>query len=163
MVVLREFNIEDAPLLREHLNNPNVTRYLTTSIPQPYTQEDAKWWIKEGSKAGIVRAVELNGVLVGSVGANRRQFEQSRSAEIGYWIAESHWGMGLATNALREMTSLIFQNSDLVRLQAHVFEGNLASSRVLEKAGYSLEGILRKAVFKHGVLMDASLYAVVIS
>ena len=163
MVVLREFNIADAALLKECLNNPNVTRYLTTSIPQPYTLEDATWWINEGSKAGIVRAIEFNDVLVGSVGANRRQFEQSRSAEVGYWIAESHWGKGIATKALQELSAFVFQNTDIVRLQAHVFEGNLASGRVLEKAGYRLEGILRKAVFKHGVFMDASLYAVVTS
>lgn len=162
MVVLREFNIEDGALLTGHLNNPNVTKYLTTSIPQPYTQEDAKWWINEGSKAGIVRAVEYNGVLVGSVGANRRQFEHSKSAEVGYWIAESHWGKGIATKALQELSALVFQTTDIVRLQAHVFDGNSASGRVLEKAGYRLEGIMRKAVFKNGVLMDAFLYAAVV-
>lgn len=162
MIILREFKIEDEPILREHLNNPNVARYLTTRIPQPYTQEDARWWINEGSKADIVRAIEYNGVLVGSVGAHRRQFELSRSAEIGYWIAESHWGMGIATKALQELSMLVFQNTDIVRLQAHVFGGNIASVKVLEKVGYRLEGILRKSIFKHGMFMDSSLYAAVI-
>lgn len=162
MVVLREFNMADVALLKEHLNNPNVTKYLATSIPQPYTAEDATWWINEGSKAGIVRAIEYNGALVGSVGANRRQYEYSMSAEIGYWIAEPHWGKGIATHALQELSAFVFQTTDIVRLQAHVFEGNHASGRVLEKAGYRLEGILRKGVFKHGILMDARLYAAVV-
>jgi ribosomal-protein-alanine N-acetyltransferase len=161
MVRLREFNINDAPSLRGYLNNSNVTRYLTTSIPQPYKEEDADWWINEGSKAGIVRAIEYKGVFIGAVGANRKQFEQSRSAEVGYWLAENHWGKGIATTALRELSKLVFHSTDIVRLQAHVFEGNFASARVLEKAGYKLEGVLRKAVFKRGALMDASLYAAV--
>ncbi len=161
MVVLREFESGDAHLLREYLNNPHVTKYLTSSIPQPYEKEDAEWWINEGSKAGIVRAIEYEGVFVGAVGANRKQFEHSRSAEIGYWLAESYWGTGLATTALRQLTAFIFENTDIVRLQAYVFEGNLASARVLEKAGYRLEGILQKAIYKHGSFMDAKLYATV--
>lgn len=161
MVVLREFGTDDASLLREYLNNPHVTRYLTSSIPQPYENEDAEWWINEGSKAGVVRAIVYEGVFIGAVGANRKQFEHSRSAEMGYWLAESHWGKGIATIALRQLTALIFERTDIVRLQAHVFEGNVASARVLEKAGYRLEGTLRKAIFKRGVFMDAHLYAVV--
>lgn len=161
MIVLREFKQEDVFLLQDHLNNPQVTQYLTSSIPQPYTLDDAKWWINEGCKGGIVRAIEYNGQLVGSVGANRRQFEQARTGEIGYWIAQSYWGKGIATAALIELTAHILQTSDILRVQAHVFAGNLASNRVLEKAGYSLEGVLRKAVCKQGVIMDAFLYAIV--
>lgn len=161
MVVLREFESSDASLLREYLNNPQVTKHLTTSIPQPYGEKDAEWWINEGSKAGIVRVIEYEGVFVGAVGANRKTFEHARSAEIGYWLAQGYWGKGIATVALRKLSSLIFQSTDIVRLQAYVFEGNFASARVLEKAGYQLEGVLRKAVFKHGLILDASLYAAV--
>lgn len=163
MVVLREFETGDASRLREYLNNLHVTKYLTSSIPQPYEKGDAEWWIKEGSKAGIVRAIEYEGVFVGTVGANRKEFEHARSAEIGYWLAERHWGKGIATIALRQLTSFIFENTDIVRLQAHVFEENFASARVLEESGYRLEGILQKAIFKRGIFMDASLYATVSS
>jgi len=162
MVVLREFDTGDAPRLREYLNNPRVTRFLTSSIPQPYEKGDAEWWINEGSKAGIVRAIEYDGVFVGTVGANRKQFEHSRSAEIGYWLAVGYWGKGIATTALSQLTAYVFSETDIVRLQAHVFDGNLASARVLEKAGYRLEGTLQKAICKDGNLMDASLYATVI-
>lgn len=161
MVILRAFETDDALLLREYLNNPHVTKYLTSSIPQPYEKEDAEWWINEGSKVGIVRAIEYEGVFVGAIGANRKQFEHSRSAEVGYWLAEGYWGKGIVTTALRQLTTFIFENTDIVRLQAYVFEGNLASIRVLEKAGYRLEGILQKAIYKHDSFMDASLYATV--
>lgn len=161
MVVLREFTIGDTPLLQEYLNNPRVTKHLTSSIPQPYEKKDAEWWVNEGSKIGIVRAIEYEGVFIGAVGAHRKQFEHSRTAEIGYWLADSHWSKGIATIALRQLTAYIFQSTDIVRLQAHVFEGNFASAKVLEKAGYRLEGILKKTIFKRGVFMDASLYAAV--
>lgn len=161
MLTLREFHIDDIHLLIEYLNNSNVTKYLTSSIPQPYKKDDAVWWITEGSKTGIVRAIEFKSVFVGAVGANRKQFEYSRSAEIGYWLAEPFWGGGIATLALQELSAFVFRHTDIVRLQATVFEGNLASARVLAKAGYRLEGVLQKSICKGGVLMDASLYALV--
>lgn len=163
MIELCEFKTEYAHLLQEYLNNPKVTKYLTSRIPQPYRKEDAEWWINEGSKAGIVRTIEYKGIFIGAVAANRMQFEHSRSAEIGYWLAERYWGKGIATDALTQLSAFIFANTDIVRLQAHVFEGNSASAKVLEKAGYCLEGTLRKAIFKQGVFMNASLYARVLT
>lgn len=162
-VFLREFKESDIEILPQYLNNPKVTQYLSTRIPQPYSREDAEWWIDKGCKNRIVRAIECEGVLVGSIGAERGRFERLRSAEIGYWIAESYWGKGIATVALRELSEFVFQNTDIARLQAHVYAGNTASARVLQKSGYELEGVLRKAVVKNGVFMDAELYALLMS
>ena len=53
-----------------------------------------------------------------------------------------------------------FSELELARIWATVFESNPASARVLEKAGYELEGRLRKSVYKNGVLMDGFLYAI---
>ena len=57
------------------------------------------------------------------------------------------------------MTEYAFATFDLCRLQAHVFEGNLASARVLEKAGYTLESRARLAVTKDGRTIDRLEYA----
>ena len=58
------------------------------------------------------------------------------------------------------MTDHIFANFDVCRIYATVFESNPASSRVLDKAGFVLEGRLRKAVTKSGETIDALMYAV---
>jgi [ribosomal protein S5]-alanine N-acetyltransferase len=69
MINLREFKQDDASALVALANNENVSRYMTTAFPYPYTAEDAEWWISEGCKSGIVRAIEYENQFVGSVGA----------------------------------------------------------------------------------------------
>jgi RimJ/RimL family protein N-acetyltransferase len=81
------------------------------------------------------------------------------TAEIGYWVGEPFWGRGIATVAVERATAYGFAALSLERIEAPVFDGNLASARVLEKAGYSFEGRLRRSVFKDGRLLDSYLYA----
>ena len=83
-----------------------------------------------------------------------------RSAEIGYWLGESFWGRGIVTAAVRTVTRFAFDTFDLVRIFAFVFAWNHASGRVLEKAGYLREGVMRQSVFKEGQMIDAFLYAI---
>jgi RimJ/RimL family protein N-acetyltransferase len=79
--------------------------------------------------------------------------------EIGYWLAETHWGKGIATEALVAFSDWAFDHfTHLLRLEAEVFDGNEASCKVLQRAGYGLEGRQRQAVEKAGVVMDALIY-----
>jgi RimJ/RimL family protein N-acetyltransferase len=158
---LRIFDPSDQRVLVEYLNNTSVTQYLTSAIPQPYTLADAKWWIETGSQEGIMRAIEYDGVLVGSIGAKPGIFERARSAEIGYWLAEPYWGKGIATAALTELSQLIFDTTDIVRLFATVFPQNKSSTKVLEKVGYEHECLLKKSVYKNGAYFDTYLYALI--
>jgi len=99
-------------------------------------------------------AIDVNGHAVGGIGLILNGDVYIKSAEIGYWIGEEYWGQGITTEAVRLMTEYAFYYFDLLRLYAEVFENNKASMRVLEKNGYYLEGVRRKAVFKNEVLMD---------
>ncbi len=92
---------------------------------------------------------------IGVAGVNRH------SAEIGYWLGEPFWGQGIATKAVRALTEYAFAHLDLVRIYGTVFEWNPASARVLEKAGYTHEGRLRKSITKDGKIIDQLLYAIV--
>ena len=87
MVVLRDFEVKDTEhdikTLVTVLNDESVTQYLSTKIPSPYSEEDARWWIEEGSNSPLVKAICFNGVLVGCIGVNRGEFEYQRSGEIG--------------------------------------------------------------------------------
>src|SRR4029078_9643353 len=84
-----------------------------------------------------------------------------RSAEIGYWLGEPFWGRGIASEVLRAVTDYAWATLDVIRLEAGVFSWNPASARVLEKAGYTLEGRLRQAVVKHGRVGDRLIYGIV--
>lgn len=69
-------------------------------------------------------------------------------------LGEAHWGRGIATAAVRAVTAHAFREHGLRRLFAVPFAWNGASARVLEKAGYTLEGRMRQSAFKDGEVVD---------
>ena len=159
MVTLKALEVRHIGAVANLLDNVNVSKYLTARIPYPYSIEDAKWWVTIGSKEGINKAIEVDGIFVGVIGVTVGEFEKERSAEIGYWIGEPFWGNGIATEAVTQMTQYVFDTTNVVRLSAPVFSPNKASTRVLEKCGYLLEANLKKALYKNGKIFDAYLYA----
>ena len=154
--VIRQWKNEDLQELVCQANNINVWNNLRNYFPHPYTEEHGKAWLEKVVDAlpAINMAIEADGKLAGGIGLILNGDVYIKSAEIGYWLGEQYWGKGIATEAVRQMTEYAFYYFDLVRLYAEVFETNKASMRVLEKNGYYLEGVRRKAVFKNDVLMD---------
>ncbi|MGV8837462.1 GNAT family N-acetyltransferase [Cellvibrio sp.] len=159
MIELRKFEQKDETLLVSYLNDEAQTHFLSARLPQPYTNEAAHWWVNTGSKIGVVYAIIHNGIFVGSIGAIPGEFEKQKTAEIGYWVARSYWGKGIASEALQKFTDFLFENTDFIRLNASVFEGNLGSAKVLQKCGYKLEAVLEKAIYKNGVVFNEMLYS----
>ena len=159
MIELRGFVDSDIDQIAIYANNINVSRYMASRMPYPYTKEDAIWWVETGNKEqGLNYAIDLGGKCVGVVGVRFGEFELQYSAEIGYWIAEDHWGKGIGTEAVSKMTDYVFTEIKTVRLSAPVYSLNLASMRVLEKCGYTLEAVHQKAVFKNDQFMDEHIF-----
>jgi [ribosomal protein S5]-alanine N-acetyltransferase len=103
----------------------------------------------------------LGDEAIGSIGIDAFDDIHRRTGELGYWIGAAHWGRGYATEAVIAMTAYGFEQLDLVRIQAGVFEWNPASTRVLSKAGYQFEGRMRSHVLKDGRLGDFLLHAAI--
>jgi RimJ/RimL family protein N-acetyltransferase len=162
MIHFRDLAAQDEARLVRYLNNSHVVKYLTSRIPSPYTLEDANWWINTGSKdSAVTKVIEFDGVFCGVISVYRQQFEYSHSAEIGYWLAEEFWGKGIASAALAQFSEFILSTTDIIRLYASVFSANPVSMKVLEKAGYSCEGIFRKGANKNDKYYDVHLFALV--
>jgi [ribosomal protein S5]-alanine N-acetyltransferase len=161
MVVLRDYQKSDSDRLVRLANNENVSRYLIYTFPFPYLKKDAEWWIDFGCRENdsITKVVEYKGDFVGSVGISPQSGWRSHIAEIGYWIGENYWGMGIATEAVKLMTEISFSRLNFRKLFASVHAPNKASVRVLEKAGYELEGTLRQENFKDGEYRDVYQFA----
>jgi ribosomal-protein-alanine N-acetyltransferase len=160
---VRSWEWRDRDALVRHANNRKIWINLRDHFPYPYTDEDARDWL-----ASIVRrepennfAIDVAGEAVGGIGFTVQPDVGHRSAEIGYWLGEKFWGRGIATDALIAMTDHAFANYDICRIYAYVFGWNGASARVLEKAGYTLEGRLRKSVTKDGQTIDNLIYAII--
>jgi RimJ/RimL family protein N-acetyltransferase len=159
---LRKWNEADLDSLVKYANNCNVAKWLTNSFPYPYTREDGKAYLAviENDNPVKVFAIEVNGgETVGSIGIFPQADIHEKSAEIGYWLAEEYWGQGIMAQAIQEIVAYGFRTFDVVRIFARPFSTNLNSQRVLEKAGFTLEARLKKALFKNGEFMDELIYA----
>lgn len=160
---VRSWDWRDRDAIVRHANNRNVWINLRDRFPHPYTLADARNWLDNvvGIKPETNFAIAVDNVAVGGIGFTIQYDIGHRSAEIGYWLGEDYWGRGIATEALIAVTEHAFATYDLCRLYAHVFEWNLASARVLEKAGYEFEGRLKKSVTKNGQTIDQLMYAAI--
>jgi [ribosomal protein S5]-alanine N-acetyltransferase len=155
-VIIRQWTLSDLDNLVQYANNINIWNNLRNYFPFPYTEEQGKSWLEKniGTEPVINFAIDLDGRAIGGIGIILNSDVYVMSAEIGYWIAEPFWGQGIATEAIRQMLEYVFYYFDIVRIYAEVFENNKASMRALEKNGFYLEGVRRKAVLKNGSLMD---------
>jgi len=151
-VYLREWKIEDAPDLAAAINNKKVLDNLRDGIPYPYTEKDAAEFIAATLSAEkdsqYAFAICLESKAIGSIGVFRKDNVHRYTAEMGYYIAEPHWGKGIMSEAVRQMCAFIFEHTDIVRVFAEPYAHNDASCRVLEKAGLNFEGILRQNALK---------------
>jgi len=163
MIALREFKTSDVSSLVSHLNNPQVTQYITAAIAQPYTIDDALWWIEHSNSQPHIKAITLDGEFVGCISAQQGLFEYSRSAELGYWIGQQHWNQGIATKAVELFSATLFSTTDFKRLFVSVVAANVSSIRVLEKNEFSLEGILKQASFKQGEFFDEHILSKILA
>lgn len=162
---LRPFAAEDAPSLYEHANDEKVAQNLRDVFPWPYTFQDAEDYIASCIAAGesrqLCRAIVVGGKAVGSIGLFLQQDVYRKSAELGYWLGRAYWGQGIMSRAVELLCREGFERYDICRIFAEPYATNLGSRRVLEKAGFVLEGVMRKSVIKNGVILDSCLYALV--
>lgn len=158
---IRSWQAGDAPSLARHADNRKIWLQVRDRFPHPYTLEAAEAWVKLAPAADPETqfAIEVNGEAAGGIGVFLQQDVERYSAEIGYWLGEAHWNRGITTAAVRRFTEYAFDRFGLCRLYANVFETNPGSCRVLERAGYQLEGRLRQSAVKDGQVLDGLLYA----
>ncbi|MDP4152973.1 MAG: GNAT family N-acetyltransferase [Bacillota bacterium] len=161
---LRKWLDADAKSVQKYANNKKIADNLRNSFPYPYTLKDAAEYIESFSKSeekSFCRAISVEGEAVGSVGIFLKDDVYCKSAEIGYWLAEPFWGNGIMSEAVKRICNAAFETYDIVRIFAEPYAYNNGSRRVLEKAGFTLEGILKKSVFKNDKIFDSCIYALV--
>ncbi|MDK2947869.1 MAG: [ribosomal protein S5]-alanine N-acetyltransferase [Methanolobus sp.] len=161
--ILRNWEEKDAERLASIANNQKIAENLNDGFPHPYSIEDAKRFISfaiEENKSSLLFAIEINGTVAGSIGAYFKDNVHRKNAEIGYYLAEEYWGKGITTKAVRCLTQYLFEKYDIIRVYALPFARNTGSRRVLEKAGFRCETILKNSIIKNGIVQDDCIYAI---
>lgn len=162
-ISIREWKYTDAADLAAALSNRKILDNLRDGLPYPYTEKNAEEYISfilnSDPNDTFAFAIEVDGKAVGSIGAFRQGNIHFRTAELGYYLAEEYWGRGIMTSAVRQLCEKLFAETDIIRIFAEPFDYNVGSRRVLEKAGFQLEGIMKNNAFKNGKVLDMALYA----
>lgn len=160
---LRRWRSDDLEALLRHADDAEVERGLSDRFPHPYTRADGEAFLA-GRVVDLrhpVFAIEVDGEACGGIGVRPLEGERRIGAELGYWIGRRHWGHGLMTRVVGMFAPWAMEELHLERLQATVLDSNPASARVLEKNGFVEEGLLRRAVTKHGHVHDLRMFAMV--
>ncbi len=162
-LVLRPFRESDAALMAPLANNIKIAENLRDGFPHPYTLVDAEKFIKFAMslEPSTMFAIEFEGSYVGNISLMPGTDVYRKSAEIGYFIGEPYWNKGIITKAVTLIVDFGFNTLGLARIHTGVFEYNLTSQHVLEKCGFSKEGIFKKSVFKKGQLWDEVRFAII--
>jgi ribosomal-protein-alanine N-acetyltransferase len=159
--MLRDWREDDAPGILKYANNHDISKNLRDGFPHPYRLSDAEEFLSKVRQQDprTFFAITMEPEVIGGIGLGKKEDVHRYTAEIGFWLAEPFWGKGIMTEAVKIFTEFSFDRFNLRRIFAEPYTTNPASARVLEKAGYRLEGIMRANVFKAGKVLDQYLYA----
>jgi ribosomal-protein-alanine N-acetyltransferase len=157
---------EDQQFIFEGLSHPDIIQFYGVRYK---TFEDTKkqmaWYEKsynEGAGGPWKIVDKISGEKIGVV-AYYKFDPQHRKAEVGFWIFPQYWNKGIATETLKAVIEYCQKQKGIHRLEAFVEDGNLASSRVLEKLGFAHEGKFRECEMKNGRFIDLNVYGLITS
>lgn len=159
--VVRSYRAGDAASLATHANNRKIWLNLRDRFPHPFRESDGAAYISDvlARPKPTSFAITVDDVAIGGISLRLGSDIERLTAELGYWLGEQFWGRGIASDAVRAVTEFGFRELRLMRIFAVPFAHNVASQRVLEKAGYERETLLRAGAIKDGQLLDEYLYA----
>jgi RimJ/RimL family protein N-acetyltransferase len=150
-LILRDPSMKDAKKVVKHINNLNISKWLL-AVPYPYTMKDAKWWInhckeenKKSPRESYNFGIQLkdSGEPIGGIGLAKVNREQYK-AELGYWLAESHWRQGIIREAANKLLDYGFNKLHLRKIRIPVFVKNIPSANMAQRLGGEYKGIEHK-------------------
>lgn len=165
-LLLRPPHMRDAQDLFTYARDPEVARFVLWDAHTSLSvSKEALRGMMRQNRGGLPRAfvmeLKAEGRMVGTIGFQAVDMENKR-AEVGYSLARRLWGHGLAVEALKLLCDYAFDTLGLSRLEGRHDSRNPASGRVLEKAGFTREGVERQSVFVKGDRADMVWYALLI-
>ena len=160
IIKLRQFEIVDKVRLAQLANNKKIYDNVRDHFPFPYNEAHATSFINRTLEENPKQTfgITYDGELCGGIGLILQTDVYRKTAEIGYWIGEPFWGKGITTKAVALVTEYGFNELDLIRIYAGVFDFNKGSMKVLEKNRFIKEGVFKNAVIKNNRICDEHRY-----
>jgi [ribosomal protein S5]-alanine N-acetyltransferase len=159
--MIRAWEEQDVPALVKYANNVNIWKNLRDGFAHPYTASHAQVFLESVGRQNPTTfyAIATAEEAIGAIGLSINQDVHRFNAELGYWLGEPFWGRGYMSEAVALFCDFGFETYGLNRIYAEPYASNLASGRILEKAGFVLEGRLKCSVVKDGQILDQFLFA----
>jgi ribosomal-protein-alanine N-acetyltransferase len=163
-LILRKLRTEDLGDMHIYGSNDEVSKFVSwnthqslsdtkvflDNILEQYEKKKIAFWgieLKENRKlVGTINFVSIN--------------LKHKKAEMGYILSQEFWGKGIMTEATKEIIKFGFEKMNFVRIEAKCMVENIGSQRVMEKAGMTFEGIIRKGMFTKGIHRDLKSYSI---
>lgn len=163
-VQLRNLKLNDAHCIQNHATEP-VVKNLGKSGQKSFGLDEIHSFILKDKNAHRVKqinkAIIYENETIGTISLIIQEDVASKCGELVFWIGEKYWGRGITKNAIEEMCRVGFSEFNLVRIFAvPVFE-NMRARKVLEKAGFRLEGIMRKSAYLNDQHHNTSMYTLI--
>ncbi|HLO86817.1 MAG TPA: GNAT family protein [Nostocaceae cyanobacterium] len=165
-LIIRNFQSDDIKTFIIYRNDPEIAKYQSWSLP--YSEIAAQEFIEylQQTTPGTLGewyqlAVELKatGEMIGDC-AFCILAEDGQQAEIGFTLARQHQGQGYGTEAVKSLLEHLFVNYHLHRIRANCDPENIASVKLLERAGMRLEGHFIKSLWFKGQWVDELWFAI---
>ena len=161
--IIRDLRLDDIPRLAEIGNNYKIWINLSHTFPHPYTLADAERWVNHNLSLGDKTesfAVEIDGQFAGGCGVRHKWWDQAKTRDVWYRLGEEYRGRWLASKICKTITDYGFTTHDAERIEWSVFWRNPPSMKVLEKCGYTREGVQRNRIWKDGKITDEVLFGI---
>ena len=157
---LRPWTINDLESVSKNADNESITKFMSDGFPDCKNKWASFISFATSEESILYLAIEINGEAAGGIGIRQQKDIMRKNAELGYWLSEPYWGLGIMTRTIKEIVERAFDTFDIDRIYATPFETNIASHRILEKAGFTLEARLQKVVIKNNERLDELIYAI---
>jgi RimJ/RimL family protein N-acetyltransferase len=162
-ITLRPLREEDIDPIFEACQDPTISAF--TRVPFPYERSMAEDFVRESDVAyrnhvSVSFAIEIDGAIAGTIGLHSIQLGD-HMAEVGYWMDKNYRGNGICTQALRVLSDFSLDVMGFRRLEALADFDNLGSQKVMEKAGFTRDALLKnRATKRDGRQIDMALYSI---
>ncbi|MBX7145226.1 MAG: GNAT family N-acetyltransferase [Oligoflexia bacterium] len=150
---LQPIQLSDAALMfKEYAQDPQVARYMSWPLAKniedtvSFVRSAIGWWENPEQAQDFVYSIRVTSSqqFIGCCSAGPHRPGMNFHWGIGYNLARRFWGQGYGTQVVCALAHVLMQRAEIHRVSAVVDIENIASARVLEKAGFIREGILRK-------------------